>query len=105
MSKTLKLTGIQTYVGVATKNEVIKKGDVCTFDDDIAKKLLEGSRTNSENEPVSFFTETTDEVSNYNFSSTPVGVSADKDEDEGTDENEDADAPATAARKQRRTGK
>lgn len=53
---TLKLTGIKTYTGPATKGAAIKKGEVCKFDDAVAEQIKLGSRVNGDGEPIPFFT-------------------------------------------------
>ena len=68
MAKTLKLVGLKTYVNSATRDEIIKKGEVCRFDDKVADKVLLGGRINADHERVAYFTEVSGGDITHDFS-------------------------------------
>ena len=74
MSKNLKLVGLATYTGVATTKEgkleadVIRRGEIACFTDEVAEKVLEGGRINAEGDWVCYWQEAPDDASiNHNF--------------------------------------
>ncbi len=72
MSKVLKLTGLKSWTGSVSNSNVVRKGEIARFDDDVAAKVMAGKRLNSDGEPVPYWVEVEGETTpKYDFS-TPV---------------------------------
>lgn len=95
MSMKLKLTGLVTYTGHATKlpgveaAAVVRKGEIALFNDDIATRLLDGGKVTSEGDFVGYWTQVeNDEPPQHNFATDEVAktptVPLDTDEDTTT---------------------
>lgn len=79
MSKNLKLMGLSTYTGLATvkdgAQELVRRGEIACFPDDIAEKITEGGRTNADGDWVGYWVEVPDdETPNHNFTREKVKV-------------------------------
>lgn len=79
MAKNLKLMGLASYTGVATMKdglaEIVRRGEIARFSDEIAEKITDGGRTNAEGEWVSYWVEAPDDASvSHNFTKDTVKI-------------------------------
>lgn len=91
MSTKLKLTGLMTYTGHATRipgaesAAVVRKGEIALFNDDIAIRLLDGGKVNADGDFTGYWTEIEgDDPVQHNFATdevtkTPVTPLGDED--------------------------
>lgn len=100
MARNLKLVGLKTYTNAVTKSVIVKKGDICRFDESVADKVIEGARKNADDEAVPYWEET-DEKATHDFAS-EVNDTANEDEGIKGEDSKSEDAPAPAAKPKQR---
>lgn len=81
MSKNLKLVGLKSYTGLATIKEgkseadVVHRGEIACFPDDIAEKIMDGGRANLEGDWISYWQAAPDDATpNHNFTQEKIKV-------------------------------
>lgn len=101
MPTNLKLAGLKTFVAPFTGTILIKKGEVIRVSDQIAAKLEEGGRNNSEGEFVPYWVEPgANDAVTYDFSGVPAAAAPAvvRQTPVATENVEESAPPATAKR-------